>query len=350
MSDTSLNLAVIIVSWNVRDLLAACLRSLFADLNRSGLKAEVWVVDNASTDGTPEMVTDAFPAVHLIASRENLGFAGGNNLALREIGESANRRIGKSANQRIGKSANQRISESANQRISESANGRIPKYVWLLNPDTEVQPGATAALLDFMERTPQAAVAGAKLLYADGSLQQSAFRFPGLVQLLFEFLPLPPRLYDTPLNGRYPRRLYAGEAPFPIDHPLGAAMMVRTEAIVDVGLLDEGFWMYCEEIDWCWRMRKAGWRAYCVPTAQVVHHAGRSSGQVRVASFVALWRSRLRLYDKHYPPWKRRLAHALVRMGMRWQMRQAHAAYRRGRINADELAARLEACQTVLTL
>ena len=317
MSNARLDLAVVIVSWNVRDLLAACLRSLLADLDRSRLSAQVWVVDNASTDGTPEMVADAFPAVHLIASRENLGFAGGNNLALRQI---------------------------------LNSNLQLPEYVWLLNPDTEVLPGATAALLSALQAHPRAAVAGAKLLYPDGSLQQSAFRFPGLVQLLFEFLPLPPRLYDTPLNGRYPRRLYEGVSPFPVDHPLGAAMIVRAAAIEQVGLLDEGFWMYCEEIDWCWRMRRAGWRALCVPAAQVVHYAGRSTEQVRVASFVALWRSRLRLYDKHYPPLKRRLARALVQAGVRWKMRQARTAHRRGEISAAELTATLDACQTVLTL
>ncbi len=314
------HLAVVIVSWNVRDLLAACLRSLSADLDRSGLAAQVWVVDNGSTDGTPQMVAEAFPAVHLVASQENLGFARANNLALRAI-----------------------------LRNSQFAIRNSPP-VWLLNPDTEVRPGATAALLDFMECTPQAGVASAKLLYPDGSLQHSAFRFPGLTQLLFEFLPLPPRLYDIPLNGRYPRHLYEGETPFPVDHPLGAAMMVRAEAVADVGLLDEGFWMYCEEIDWCWRMRKAGWRAYCVPAARVVHHAGKSSGQVRVVSFVALWRSRLRLYGKHYPPLKRHLARQLVRAGVRWKMHQTRAAHRRGEISAAELAARLEACRTVLTL
>ncbi len=286
------DLAVVIVSWNVRDLLAACLRFLFADLARSSLEAQVWVVDNASTDGTPQMVAEAFPAIHLIASQENLGFARANNLALRAI-----------------------------SRPSPLVPRPSP-YVWLLNPDTEVQPGATAALVDFMERTPQAAVAGAKLLYSDGSFQHSAFRFPGLAQLLFEFLPLPHRLYDAPLNGRYPRRLYEGKAPFPVDHPLGATMMVRREVIEQVGLLDEGFWMYCEEIDWCWRMRKAGGRAYCVPAAQVVHHAGKSSGQVHVASFVALWRSRARLYARHHGPVTRWLARALVRTGMQRRMQK----------------------------
>jgi N-acetylglucosaminyl-diphospho-decaprenol L-rhamnosyltransferase len=314
------HLAVVIVSWNVRELLRACLRSLFADLATSGLQADVWVVDNGSTDGTPAMIAGEFPAVQLVASDKNLGFAAGNNVALRAILQ--------------------------NTRHAT----RSTPYVWLLNPDTEVQPGATVALLSALESDRRASMVGAKLLYPDGSLQQSAFRFPGLIQLTFEFFPLPPRFYDTPLNGRYPRRLYEGETSFLVDHPLGATMMVRAEAIADVGLLDEGFWMYCEEIDWCWRMRKAGWRAYCTPAAQVVHHAGESSGQVRVTSFAALWRSRLRLYDKHYPPLKCRAAHRLVRLGMHWKMQQARVAYRRGRISTSELTARLDACQTVLTL
>ena len=319
VSEVLFDLAIVIVSWNVRDLLAACLRSLFSDVGqaRDLPLPHVWVVDNASADGTPEMVAEAFPAVRLIASQENLGFVRANNLALREI---------------------------------SSLQSPTPKYIWLLNPDTEVLPGATAALISTLEAHPQAGVAGAKLLYPDGSLQHSAFRFPGLAQLIFDLFPLPARLYETPLNGRYPRHLYEGTKPFPVDHPLGAAMMVRAETIAAVGWLDEGFWMYCEEVDWCWRMRKAGWQAYCVPTARVVHHAGKSSEQVRATTFIALWRSRLRLYDKHYPEWKRLLAHKLVRAGMRRSIHQARTARRRGEISADELTARLDTYQTVLTL
>ena len=282
-----LHLAVIIVSWNVRELLAACLRSLFADLEQSSLAAQVWVVDNGSADSTPEMVAEAFPAVHLVASQENLGFAAGNNLAIKAIFRIPN------------------------------PESRIPKYIWLLNPDTEVQPGATAALLSALEANPRAGVAGAKLLYADGSLQHSVFHFPGLMQLAFELFPLPARLYDTPLNGRYSRRLYEGESPFLVDHPLGAAMMVRAEAVVQVGLMDEGYQMYCEEIDWCWRMRKAGSQALCVPPARVVHHAGQSAAQVPIPSFINLWTSRARLYARHHGPVTRQMARALVRAGMR---------------------------------
>jgi len=283
-------LSVVIVSWNVRELLKACLRSLLADLEQASLAAQVWVVDNASTDGTPAMVAEQFPAVHLIASHENRGFAAGNNLALREI---------------------------------SNLQSPISRYVWLLNPDTEVRSGATAALLTALEACPRAAVAGATLLYPDGSLQPSAFRFPGLVQLAFDLFHFPPRFYATSLNGRYPRRLYEGTAPFRVDHPLGAAMMVRAEVVAQVGLMDEGFTMYCEEIDWCWRMRRAGWQVLCVPTAHVVHHAGQSTAQAPIPSFVNLWTSRARLYARYHGPLTRRVACMLVRAGMRRRMRGA---------------------------
>ena len=315
----TVDLSVVIVSWNVRDLLASCLRSLLDDLARAGVQADVWVVDNASPDGTPTMVREAFPEINLIAKDENLGFAAANNLALQSI-------------------------------IRHSPFAIRHSFVWLLNPDTEVLPGATEALISALESHLRAAVAGAKLLYPDGSLQHGAFHFPGLTQLAFEFFPLPAQFYDTPLNGRYPRELYEGHEPFPIDHPLGASMMVRATTIAEVGLLDEDFWMYCEEIDWCWRMHQAGWHAYCVPTADVIHHAGKSSEQIRTKTFVALWRSRLRLYEKHYPTWKRRLARSLVQIGMRYKIRQAQAAHRRGEIDTAERNTQLEAYRSVLTL
>jgi hypothetical protein len=268
------------------------------------LEADVWVVDNASADGTTELVADAFPQVHLIASEENLGFATGNNRAL------------------------EAISRDPHAPIHDSV-------VWLLNPDTEVQPGATAALLSATDGHASVGVVGAKLLYPDGSLQHGAFRFPGLSQLAFELFPLPARLYDTPLNGRYPRHRYEGNTPFSIDHPLGASMMVRSEAIAEVGLLDEGYRMYCEEIDWCWRMHKAGWGALCAPAAEVIHHAGQSTSQVPVSSFVNLWTSRARLYARHHSAVTWRLARAMVRLGMRRRMQAA----------APEMAA---ACQEVI--
>jgi N-acetylglucosaminyl-diphospho-decaprenol L-rhamnosyltransferase len=285
-------LAVVIVSWNVRDLLHACLQSLFADLERSSLEAQVWVVDNASIDGSPEMVEEAFPTVNLIASDENLGFVRGNNLALREIQDTTPQ----------------------------------PETIWLLNPDTEVLPGVVVASLSALRTDPQVGMVGPKLLYPNGSLQHSAFRFPDLLQLAFDLFPFPARLYDTPLNGRYPRHLYDGEKPFLVDFTLGASMMVKLSTITDVGMMDEGFFMYCEEIDWCWRMRKASWHILCVPAAHVVHHAGQSSGQVRVASFINLWKSRARLYARHHGPLTYRMARLLIRVGMQRRMRGASPA------------------------
>ncbi|RME51071.1 MAG: glycosyltransferase family 2 protein [Caldilineae bacterium] len=283
--------SILIVNWNVKALLRACLRSVQTALATDGLDAGVWVVDCASSDGSAAMVRSEFPAVHLIASDRNLGFAGGNNAALRALGFP-------------GRAAGQ------------------PEGVLLLNPDTLVQPGALRAMFDFLTAHPDVGIVGARLTYGDGSFQHSAFAFPGLWQLAIELLPLPGRLYESRLNGRYPRRLYAAGRPFPIDHPLGAAMLVRAEAIRQAGLLDEGYHMYVEEVDWAWRIKRAGWKAYCVPAAHIVHLGGQSTGQIRAESFRNLWRSRYRFYRTHYGPVRVALARWLVRWGMARKMRQ----------------------------
>ncbi len=312
------HLAIVVVSFNTRNLLHACLSSVFADAARSAIDVEVWVVDNASADGSADMVREQFPQVHLIESDVNLGFAAGNNRALRELG------------------------------FSDPGNGPlpvgVPRHVLLLNPDTEVRPGAMAALLGGLQRADRAGIAGARLVYRDGSFQHSAFRDPGLLSIAFDLLPLPARLYDTRFNGRYPRQLYDQGRPFCIDHPLGATMLVRREMIQQIGLFDEGFFMYCEEIDWCIRARAAGWNIYCVPQAEVVHHAGQSTRQVRSASWVNLWRSRARLYRKHYRPAYVRAASWLVRLGMAWQ---ARAARQRLDLTPVALAEQLEAFREV---
>jgi N-acetylglucosaminyl-diphospho-decaprenol L-rhamnosyltransferase len=306
------DLAILIVSWNVRDLLRGCLSAMYAELDAQRLDAEVWVVDNASHDGSPEMVRAEFPKARLVESPHNLGFAGGNNLGLQQMAAAA-----------------------------------PPPYVLLLNPDTEVRPGALAALLGFMDRHPRVGIAGAQLLYGDGSFQHGAFSFPGLWQILFDLYPMPSRLYETRLNGRYPRAWYQRGAPFPIDHPLGAAMLVRWATIDQVGLLDESFFMYCEEIDWCMRVKRHGWQIFCVPQAQVVHHAGQSTRQIRATSFANLWRSRHRLYEKHYSVGKRWLAGWLVRVGMRYQKWQIQKQPHRHALDAGEVDAYVEAFDDV---
>ena len=295
------DLAVLIVSWNVRELLRACLTSVYADLTASGIDASVYTVDNASHDGSPEMVRAEFAQVHLVINRTNLGFAGGNNVGVQKL-----------------------------------CSSDPPRYVLLLNPDTEVRRGALGALLDFMEARPRAAVAGPRLFFGDGSFQHSAFGFPGCWQILFDLYPLPGRLYESRLNGRYPRASYERGLPFQVDHPLGAAMMVRWSAITQVGTLDQDFHMYCEEIDWCTRIKRAGWQVYCVPQAKIIHHAGQSTRQIQEQSFVNLWRSRRQLYDKHYGAVRCYLAGHLVRLGMKRKLRFVRRELARGRLEPTE--------------
>jgi GT2 family glycosyltransferase len=211
------------------------LRSVYADLHRSDLRGEVWVVDNASTDGTRQLLDNLFDHTRLIANEDNPGFGAANNQALRQI-------------------------------LGQEGDG--PRHLFFLNPDTVVRPGALRHLVNHLDEKPGVGAAGARLVYGDGRFQHSAFYFPGLRQLIFDLFPMPARLYDTRLNGRYPRRLYHPEGrPFAIDHPLGAAMMVRRSVAEATRGFDESYYMYCEEIDWSWRIRKAGWGICAVPQA-----------------------------------------------------------------------------------
>lgn len=314
-----MKLAVIIVSWNVKDLLADCLRSVQADLSGGWLSADIWVVDNASGDGSVEMLRRDFPAVRLITSPTNLGFAGGNNAALRAIGFGD-----------AGKPAEE-----------------LPDAVLLLNPDTVVHPGALISLAEFLAHTPQAGIAGARLLYGDGSFQHSAFDFPGLWQLAFDLLPMPGRLVESGLNGRYFPSQYNGGKPFEIGHPLGAAMCVRREAILQAGLLDEQYHMYVEEVDWSKRITAAGWRAFCVPSAVITHLGGQSTGQIKTESFINLWRSRARFYRKFYGPARLWAARNIVAIGMRRKANADRQAAARGELSADALAERLDTYRRV---
>jgi hypothetical protein len=157
---------------------------------------------------------------------------------------------------------------------------------------------------------------GARLSYEDGDFQHSAFMFPGLRQLWVEFFPTPGRLINSGFNGRYPRWLYDFGKPFTVDVPLGATWMLRREVILQTGMFDEQFFMYCEEIDWAWRIERAGWLAKCVPAAHVTHLEGRSTQQVRPQSVINLWTSRLHLFRKHYPRWKLWIARQMIAIGM----------------------------------
>lgn len=281
-------LSIIIVAWNTRDLVLDAVASAAEDMRRSDITGDIWVVDNQSADGTADALRSAYPngcipPVHVLDAPENLGFARGNNYAMRAIG------------------------------FPDAPN--LPDYVLLLNPDTVVRSGALRSLIDAMEST-RAGLAGARLIYGDGAFQHSAFAFPGLAQLFIDLFPVPARLYESAINGRYPRSLYAGSQPFPIDHPLGATFMLSREVIQQTGMFDEQFQLYCEEVDWAMRIKAAGWSAICVPAAEVVHYGGQSTSQVRPQSVVNLWKARLQLYRKYYSPLKLALSKWLIRMGM----------------------------------
>jgi len=331
------SLAVIVVSYNVRDLLRACLSATLASLAQSGYKvarprsvvgrpsSTIIVIDNASADGSADMVAAEFPQVQLIASRGNLGFAGGNNRVLRMLG----------------------FDDTANPHSAI----RTPQFVLLLNPDAEPLGDALGQMMRFLDEHPNVGGVGAQLQYPDGRFQHGAFHFPDLWQLWFDFFPpRPRRLLDSRLNGRYSRALYDTGKPFPIDFALGAALMVRREAIEAAGLLDEGYFMYADEVDWCWRIQRAGWPFYCVPAARVIHHGGASARQFREQSFLNLWRSRKRLYDRFYGPRRRWLAAQIVRLGMWAEARRARQAAARGEIDDAEAAAHVSAAQQVATM
>jgi N-acetylglucosaminyl-diphospho-decaprenol L-rhamnosyltransferase len=303
-------LTVAIVSFNTRRLLEACLATLLDSLAASPeVGARVVVVDNASSDGSAAMVRERFPGVELRALAENLGFSGGNNLVLREA--------------------------------------QTP-YVLLLNPDTEVRADAPAALVRFLEAHPRAGAAGARLVYPDGSFQHSAFRFPTLPMSFLDFFPLNHRLTDSRLNGRYPRAWY--DRAFEIDHPLGACLMVRRAALEQVGLMDEGYFMYAEEVDLCWRIRRAGWQIWYTPEATVVHHQGAATRQFRGEMLVQLHRSRYRFFARHYPAWFGPAARAVVALGVLRDLARAAGERLGGRIDAAEWRQRRDVYGRLLAL
>ncbi len=267
------DLSIVVVNWNTRDLLRGCLASLPAAT--AGLASQTLVVDNASRDGSAAMVRAEFPAARLIESGGNLGFSRGNNLGLRSADPEA-------------------------------------AAVLLLNPDTVCPPGSLASLRAFLAATPDAAAAGPLLIGADGRPAVSCGDFPAVRFHLLSCLDpqrrwLPARLRRAGL-GRIP----AADAPAgPVDYVTGACLMLKREALAQVGPLDERFFMYFEETDWCRRARAAGWRVYLRPEVRVVHLEGRAAEQASDFSLAQFQRSYRLFVAKHYGP------------GRLWQFRAA---------------------------
>jgi len=254
-----MDVTVSIVSYNTRDLLRECLRSIYQE--SKSVAFEVFVVDNDSADGSADMVEREFPAVNLIRSPENGGFARGNNSALRKAG------------------------------------GR---YYLLLNPDTQLVNDAIGRLVAYMDAHPRVGGAGSMLLEDDRSVQTVCRRFSRIRHEIGELMPLLNRLRTDWLSRDYlPDRFDYG-AEGETDYVQGACLMVRREAADEVGLLDERFFMYSEEEDWCFRLKRAGWRVMYVPDAVIVHYRGMSTRQRSTEMLIELYRSKLKFFAKNY--------------------------------------------------
>ncbi|MFL5807247.1 MAG: glycosyltransferase family 2 protein, partial [Roseiflexaceae bacterium] len=253
------SLAVIIVSWNTRDLLRRCLDTAHASLAGAGIAYQVIVVDNASSDGTPAMLRAAHPEVVLIEAGRNLGFAGGNNLALRRV-LSAEFRVLSSAppNSKLKRSEDTRNSkfDADPRNLKLKTQHSKLDYILLLNPDAEVVGDAIPRLVGYMDAHPDVAVAGPKLLYPDGSAQPSRRRFPSRGVFFWESTPLEARWPGNPWARRYRCADAPDDITQDVDWLVGAALLVRREAIERAGLLDAGFAMYSEELEWQRRIRR----------------------------------------------------------------------------------------------
>ncbi len=265
-TDTAM-LAIIIVSWNVRNLLDRCITSIHAALDSAGIAYRVIIVDNASSDGTPAMLRVQHPDVELLEAGGNLGFAGGNNLALRRL-------------------------------LAGPARGDV-QYVLLLNPDTEIIDGAIVELLRYLEAHPDIVVAGPRLRYPDGAPQSSRRRFPTPGVFFWESTPLEQRWPGNPWARRYRCADTPDDRAQAVDWLVGAALMVRRSAIESAGLLDAGFAMYSEELEWQLRLTRYG-RIVYLPTAEIIHHEGKSSEQHPARRYINFHRSRLRFARMRY--------------------------------------------------
>lgn len=230
-----MDLSIVIVNWNTVDYLKGCLVSIYENIK--GISFEIIVVDNASSDGSSEMLRNNFPQVKLIANEENVGFAKANNQAIKE------------------------------------SKG---KYILLLNPDTLVSSGSINEMVDFMEANLKTAVSGPSLINEDRTPQRSAWMdFPtlGAFFVSYFYLYKLPRLWFVK-KYELPEDVYK---PTEVAHVSGACMMLRRVALEDVGLLDEQFYMYLEETDLCYRMRQRGWKTYFLPRAQILHYGRKST-------------------------------------------------------------------------
>lgn len=246
---------IILVSWNTCDLTIACLDSLAAAV--SPYHMSIWVVDNASQDDSVRMIRERHPEVHVLVNTENRGFAAANNQAL------------------------------------QASNGR---YALLLNTDTIAHPQAISRLISFADAHERAGIVGPMLLNPDGSYQGSFAAQPSLGSELLSATGLGVRIFGQWFPNYGPSKAGIAQQAGYIQ---GACMLVRREALHQVGFLDEQYFMYSEEPDWCQRMSQVGWEIWYTPEAHITHYGGQSTRQRRHEMMVMLYRSKVRFFMKH---------------------------------------------------
>lgn len=260
-----MDVSVVIASYNTRDLLRNCLRSLYASEGLGGF--EVLVVDNNSKDGSAAMVRDQYPRAVVLSNEANLGFAKANNRALK------------------------------------TARGR---YVLLLNPDTEVRPGTLAEMRDLMDARPDVGVAGVKLIRQDGRMDEACRRgFPTPAGAAAKFLRLHRLFPKSRFFGSYNQTYRDPNGEYEVDSIVGAFMFVRRTALEDVGLLDEAFFMFGEDLDWCYRIKSKRWKVLYVGSKDVLHVKGASTRREPARMNRHFHEAMLIFYkkhlDRHYP-------------------------------------------------
>jgi len=255
----SVDVSVVIVSWNARSFVLDCLKSL--PPLKNGLTMEIIVVDNASGDGTAEAIRESFPQVKLIESKTNLGFARGNNLGL------------------------------------ESATGR---YVCLVNPDVVVVEDCIERMLQYMEQNKTIGMMGPMILAPDGNVQRSCMRTPTLWNQFCRALGLDSLFTKSRLFGGFLMKDFSFTELRDVDVVNGCFWMVRREALNNVGNLDPRFWMYADDLDWCRRFHVAGWRVVFFPQAKAVHYGGGTTERSPVFFYLEMQRADLQYWRKHH--------------------------------------------------
>lgn len=303
---SSPRVGIAIVSWNVRDLVLRCLATVFAS---HGVTPDVVLVDNASADGTVEAVRAAFPSVRVLPNADNRGFTAANNQAFRLLGVLDANIL--DANVDATEADSTELDDDAAPAATREGTAP-PAYTMLLNPDTELPPSALATLVAALDADAALGAVGPRLRYADGSLQPSRYRDPTPLTCLCDSTPLAWHWPTNPVVRRYHLADAPDDRAQDVDWLNGAALVVRSDALRAVGGLDEGFFMYSEEADLCRRLRALGRRVRFEPAAEIVHHEGRSSGQVVAARHVRFHRSRLRYCLKY----DGRAAALIVRAGL----------------------------------